>query len=83
MIPNSHLLFSQGGIGSLDLVAELDARLNFDEELPPLDVPALRAHVAALATRVEAALRIAKQGQLLRRGLQVRRFFCGLVNGMS
>ena len=46
-------------------------RLDFDEDLPPLDVPALVQRIAQLAQRVDATLATARQGQLLRAGLQV------------
>ena len=47
------------------------ARLDFDEDLPPLDVPALASRLEAVAARVLAALRTAQAGRLLRTGLQV------------
>lgn len=55
----------------VDLLVEMDARLDFDEDLPPLDVPALVQRVAALGQRLERTLQTARQGQLLRAGLQV------------
>lgn len=55
----------------LDVLAEMDARLDFDEDLPPLDVPALASRLKAVASRVLAALRTAQAGRLLRSGLQV------------
>ncbi|KAL4457553.1 hypothetical protein ABPG75_012418 [Micractinium tetrahymenae] len=55
----------------VDLLVEMDARLDFDEDLPPLDVPALVQRVARLGQRLERTLQTARQGQLLRAGLQV------------
>ena len=46
-------------------------RLDFDEDLPPLDVPGLVTRIAQLAQRLESTLATARQGQLLRAGLQV------------
>jgi tRNA modification GTPase len=69
-----------GGLGAeiaalraacLGALAELDARLDFDEDLPPLDEPALLASLAAVRARVDAALATARAGRLLRAGLQV------------
>ncbi len=55
----------------LDALAELEARVDFEESLPPLDgdalVQALQAVRAALLTLVAEA----RQGQLLRDGLRV------------
>ncbi|KAL4440664.1 hypothetical protein ABPG77_000373 [Micractinium sp. CCAP 211/92] len=55
----------------VDLLVEMDARLDFDEDLPPLDVPDLVQRVARLSQRLERTLQTARQGQLLRAGLQV------------
>jgi tRNA modification GTPase len=69
-----------GGLGAevgavrrecLDMLVELDARVDFDEDLPPLDAGALAARLEAARGRVGAALRTARAGQLLRGGLQV------------
>jgi tRNA modification GTPase len=55
----------------LDLLVEMDVRLDFDEDLPPLDVQAIIKRIQAVAARVETALGTARQGQLLQTGLQV------------
>lgn len=55
----------------LDLLVEMDARLDFDEDLPPLDEEQLITRIEAAAGRVDEALSTARQGQLLRSGLQV------------
>ncbi|GAB4820956.1 hypothetical protein N2152v2_008002 [Parachlorella kessleri] len=55
----------------VDLLTEMDARLDFDEDLPPLDVRELTGRIEALAQRVQRTLSTARQGQLLRTGLQV------------
>ncbi|KAK9814788.1 hypothetical protein WJX72_011484 [[Myrmecia] bisecta] len=69
-----------GGIGSavstmrhetLELLAELEARLDFDEDLPTLDIEEWRRRIGRLQGDVSAALATARQGQLLRKGLQV------------
>lgn len=77
---DSALAGLRGGIGGavaamrrkcLNLLAELEARLDFDEDLPPLDQQQLRDDIEGLQASIEAALRTAKGGNLLRRGLQV------------
>ena len=55
----------------VDLLVEMDARLDFEEDLPPLDVDAVAARIHRVSARIEDALSTAKQGQLLRSGLQV------------
>jgi hypothetical protein len=55
-------------------------RLDFDDDLPPLDVPALVARVAALSQQLQRTLATARQGQLLRTGLQVRGRAAGAVH---
>jgi len=70
----------QGGVGAavvslrqeaLALLAELEARLDFDEDLPTMDSDRMVQQVEALAEGIEAALRTAHTGTLLRQGLQV------------
>ncbi|PNH05164.1 tRNA modification GTPase MnmE [Tetrabaena socialis] len=45
--------------------------LDFDEDLPPIDLPALKANIEGVQAGIEHALRTARTGSLLRRGLQV------------
>ncbi|KXZ55825.1 hypothetical protein GPECTOR_2g1376 [Gonium pectorale] len=77
---DSALAGLRGGLGAevaalrghcLDVLVELEARLDFDEDLPPIDVPNLRARIEAIQAGIERALRTARTGNLLRRGLQV------------
>lgn len=77
---DSALAGLQGGLGKevqvarrecLDLLVEMDARLDFDEDLPPLNVPEVVERIRNVAGKVAAALATARQGQLLRTGLQV------------
>ncbi|GIL86170.1 hypothetical protein Vretifemale_14570 [Volvox reticuliferus] len=55
----------------LDVLAELEARLDFDEDLPPIDVPELKCRIEGIQAGIEKALRTAHAGNLLRTGLQV------------
>ncbi|GFR47845.1 hypothetical protein Agub_g9625, partial [Astrephomene gubernaculifera] len=77
---DSALAGLQGGVGAavgglraalLDLLVELEARLDFDEDLPPLDLPWVKRKIGEVQARVDAALRTQRAGSLLRRGLQV------------
>jgi tRNA modification GTPase len=55
----------------LDLLAEIEARIDFEEDLPPLDQPALVQQLREIATEVKHLLATADRGQLLRTGLKV------------
>eukprot|EP00798_Chlamydomonas_sp_ICE-L_P001846 gene1846-33265_t len=77
---DSALAGLQGGVGEavasirnscVDLCAQLEARLDFDEDLPAMDQQGLKDSVERLQAQVEQTLRTAKQGSLLRQGLQI------------
>lgn len=77
---DSALAGLSGGLGSeissirsecLDILVELDARLDFDEDLPPLDVSEISRRLKDARGRIAAALATARQGQLLQTGLQI------------
>ena len=55
----------------LDQLAELEARVDFEEDLPPLDGAAVTAELAAVRVELEQLVAEARQGELLRRGLRV------------
>ncbi|WP_410510676.1 tRNA uridine-5-carboxymethylaminomethyl(34) synthesis GTPase MnmE [Nodosilinea sp. E11] len=55
----------------LDVLAEVEARIDFEDDLPPLDEPAVQAQVAAVLAEVEQILATAASGELLRTGLKV------------
>ncbi len=55
----------------LDQLAELEARLDFEEDLPPLQPEAVINALTAVRTELEALVREADQGQRLREGLRV------------
>jgi tRNA modification GTPase len=55
----------------IDILAEIEARIDFADDLPPLDVPALVAQIAGLLATLQKVLGTAAQGELLRTGLQV------------
>jgi len=55
----------------LDQLAELEARLDFEEDLPPLQPEAVIDGLTAVRAELEALVREADQGQRLREGLRV------------
>ena len=60
-------LRSQG----LDLLAEIEARIDFEEDLPPLDLDDVKAKLAALEGEIGRIVATADRGELLRSGLKV------------
>jgi len=55
----------------LEILAELEARLDFEDDLPPLDEDAIRQQLEAASAQVAAILATAERGELLRSGLKV------------
>jgi tRNA modification GTPase len=55
----------------LDILAEVEARIDFEEDLPPLDEGQIARRLAAVSAEVEALLATAERGELLRTGLKV------------
>ncbi len=55
----------------LDILAEVEARIDFEDDLPPLDQPWVMAQVQQVLTEMETVLATANQGELLRTGLKV------------
>ncbi|EKV01964.1 tRNA modification GTPase trmE [Leptolyngbya sp. PCC 7375] len=55
----------------LDVLAEVEARIDFADDLPPLDEDHVRNQVAVLLAEVSKILSTAHQGELLRTGLKV------------
>ena len=55
----------------LDLLAEVEARIDFEEDLPPLNEPDIRAQLEKLLEIVTQILATADRGELLRSGLKV------------
>jgi len=62
-----------GGLRSrlLDQLAELEARVDFEEDLPALDAEAVVAALTAVRADLEQLVAEARQGELLREGLRV------------
>lgn len=55
----------------LDILAEVEARIDFEEDLPPLDETKIQARLAQVLTDVSQILATADRGELLRTGLKV------------
>uniref|UniRef100_A0A2N9G8S0 TrmE-type G domain-containing protein n=1 Tax=Fagus sylvatica TaxID=28930 RepID=A0A2N9G8S0_FAGSY len=70
----------QGGFSSLvkslrtqciELLTEIEARLDFDDEMPPLDLNLIMTKIHAMSQDVEDALETANYDKLLQSGLQI------------
>jgi tRNA modification GTPase len=55
----------------LDILAEIEARIDFEEDLPPLDEAVVIAQIEQVLAEVTRILATADQGELLRTGLKV------------
>ncbi|MGL5033987.1 MAG: tRNA uridine-5-carboxymethylaminomethyl(34) synthesis GTPase MnmE, partial [Microcystaceae cyanobacterium] len=55
----------------LDILAEVEARVDFEEDLPPLDENLIQTQLKAVLTEVTTILATADRGELLRTGLKV------------
>ncbi|ASC74003.1 tRNA uridine-5-carboxymethylaminomethyl(34) synthesis GTPase [Halomicronema hongdechloris C2206] len=55
----------------LDILAAVEARIDFEEDLPPLDEDQIRQRVDQLLEQMDRLLATAHQGELLRSGLKV------------
>ncbi|MEM6254418.1 MAG: tRNA uridine-5-carboxymethylaminomethyl(34) synthesis GTPase MnmE [Cyanobacteria bacterium P01_D01_bin.156] len=55
----------------LDVLAEVEARIDFADDLPPLDENDVKLQLDAILTEVTQVLSTAHQGELLRTGLKV------------
>ncbi|MCP2731479.1 tRNA uridine-5-carboxymethylaminomethyl(34) synthesis GTPase MnmE, partial [Limnofasciculus baicalensis] len=55
----------------LDILAEIEARIDFEDDLPPLDENAIITQFAEVLNQVNRILATADRGELLRSGLKV------------
>ena len=55
----------------LDILAEVEARIDFEDDLPPLDETEISDRLKAVLTQVQDILATAERGELLRSGLKV------------
>ncbi|KAK1435495.1 hypothetical protein QVD17_01259 [Tagetes erecta] len=70
----------QGGFSSLvkslrkqciELLTEIEARLDFDDEMPPLDLDLILSKIRAMSHDVESAMETANYDKFLQSGLQI------------
>lgn len=62
---------SQLRASCLDILAEIEARIDFEEDLPPLDLEYITGKIRQLLAEVSEILATADRGELLRSGLKV------------
>lgn len=55
----------------LDVLAEIEARIDFEEDLPPLNEPEIIAEITRILDKLSRILATADRGELLRTGLKV------------
>ncbi len=55
----------------LDILAEIEARIDFEDDLPPLDENEISQGLKSILNQVEGILATAEQGELLHNGLKV------------
>ncbi|MDJ0703100.1 MAG: tRNA uridine-5-carboxymethylaminomethyl(34) synthesis GTPase MnmE [Leptolyngbyaceae cyanobacterium MO_188.B28] len=67
----------------LDILAEVEARIDFEDDLPPLDEAAIREQLQSVLADVTEILATADRGELLRSGLKVAIVGCPNVGKSS
>jgi tRNA modification GTPase len=67
----------------LDILAEIEARIDFEEDLPPLNEALIQAEIEQILAQVNKILTTADQGELLRTGLKVAIVGCPNVGKSS
>lgn len=55
----------------IELLTEIEARLDFDDEMPPIDLDLIVHTIHSMVKDVETALETAKYDKFLQSGLQV------------
>jgi tRNA modification GTPase len=56
---------------ALDILAEIEAQIDFADDLPPMDVPGICGQIDELSQTLIAILATADRGELLRTGLKI------------
>jgi tRNA modification GTPase len=56
---------------SLEILAEVEARIDFEEDLPPLDENQIYEGIQTILTEIQRLLATAERGELLRSGIKV------------
>lgn len=60
----------------IELLTEIEARLDFDDEMPPLDLGLIMDKIHTMSVNVENALETANYDKFLQSGLQVTDTIC-------
>ncbi|KAI7733888.1 hypothetical protein M8C21_031915, partial [Ambrosia artemisiifolia] len=55
----------------IELLTEIEARLDFDDEMPPLDMDLILSKISAMSHDVESAMETANYDKFLQSGLQI------------
>lgn len=55
----------------IELLTEIEARLDFDDEMPPLDINLVTENIHKMLQEVDSALETANFDKLLQSGIQV------------
>ncbi|XP_071702740.1 uncharacterized protein [Rutidosis leptorrhynchoides] len=55
----------------IELLTEIEARLDFDDEMPPLDIDLILTKISAMTCDVEGAMETANYDKFLQSGLQI------------
>lgn len=55
----------------IELLTEIEARLDFDDEMPPLDISLVMDKIHKMLQEVDSALETANYDKLLQSGVQV------------
>lgn len=55
----------------IELLTEIEARLDFDDEMPPLDINLVTDNIRKMLQDVDSALETANYDKLLQSGVQV------------
>lgn len=63
----------------IELLTEIEARLDFEDEMPPLDLDSIVNKIHMMLQDVENALETANYDKLLQSGLQVMQGFGGFL----
>ncbi|GJZ88538.1 tRNA modification GTPase [Tanacetum coccineum] len=79
-VSSRYILLLEGGFSSLvkslraqciELLTEIEARLDFDDEMPPLDMDLILSKISAMSHDVESAMETANYDKFLQSGLQI------------
>lgn len=60
----------------IELLTEIEARLDFDDEMPPLDLSLIMDKIHTMSVDIENALETANYDKFLQSGLQVTDTIC-------